>query len=154
VSSLIGLLPKDNPWIPRLHAISKRIAASITTARDTSSVPLGLIGQILSAQFFSLTLTIFSRLSRTKENLRNGHLQVSGDQWPIFLYYEYSYDPDDPWKGLLRSAIIVSVSLRFLAQMFNNACLKTRHINIFFCPQVLSARNLELRVRGMPVFTA
>ena len=49
--------------------------------------------------------------SRTKAKLRNGQLQVAGDLWPIFLYAGYSYDAEDPWNGLLRSSVLVSVSL-------------------------------------------
>jgi hypothetical protein len=37
-------------------------------------------------------------------------LAVAGDQWPIFLYYGYNYDHEDPWNGLFRSSILVSVS--------------------------------------------
>jgi hypothetical protein len=47
---------------------------------------------------------------RTKEKLRTGELAVSGDQWPLFLYQGYSYDPEDPWNGLFRSSILVFVS--------------------------------------------
>ncbi|KJA16430.1 hypothetical protein HYPSUDRAFT_107673, partial [Hypholoma sublateritium FD-334 SS-4] len=42
-----------------------------------------------------------------KEKLRTGEYSVSGDQWPIFLYASYQYDDTDPWKGLLRSVILV-----------------------------------------------
>lgn len=49
--------------------------------------------------------------SRTKDKLRNGELAVSGDQWPIFLYNGYTYDSEDPWNGLLRSSLLVSVSV-------------------------------------------
>jgi hypothetical protein len=47
---------------------------------------------------------------RTKEKLRSGEMVVSGDQWPIFLYYGYNYDQEDPWNGLFRSSLLVSVS--------------------------------------------
>ncbi|KIJ92352.1 hypothetical protein K443DRAFT_135315 [Laccaria amethystina LaAM-08-1] len=43
-----------------------------------------------------------------KQKLRNGELLVPGDQWPIFLYQGSVYDEDDPWKGLLRSTLLVS----------------------------------------------
>ena len=43
--------------------------------------------------------------------LVNGQIQVAGDQWPIFLYANYTYDPEDPWNGLLHSGLLVSVSL-------------------------------------------
>ena len=38
-------------------------------------------------------------------------MMVSGDQWPIFLYHGYAYDSEDPWNGLFRSAILVSVCI-------------------------------------------
>jgi hypothetical protein len=47
---------------------------------------------------------------RVKKKLRSAEIIVPGDQWPILLYQDYAYDPEDPWKGLLRSAILVSVS--------------------------------------------
>ena len=40
-------------------------------------------------------------------------MMVSGDQWPIFIYQGYSYNVDDPWNGLFRSAILISVSYHF-----------------------------------------
>lgn len=44
----------------------------------------------------------------TKEKLRNGEMLIPGDQWPIFLYGGYTYDPEDPWRGLFRSRLLVS----------------------------------------------
>jgi hypothetical protein len=61
-----------------------------------------------SPPFDSLRLTT---LYRIKEKLRNGELAVTGDQWPIFLYHGYRYDKDDPWNGLFRSSLLVTVSL-------------------------------------------
>jgi hypothetical protein len=46
---------------------------------------------------------------RVKAKLCSGDITVPGDQWPILLYKECKYDPEDPWSGLLRSAILVSV---------------------------------------------
>ena len=51
---------------------------------------------------------------RTKSKLVNGQIQVAGDQWPVFLYANYMYDPEDPWNGLLRSGLLVSVSLSII----------------------------------------
>ncbi|KIK13543.1 hypothetical protein PISMIDRAFT_17923 [Pisolithus microcarpus 441] len=45
---------------------------------------------------------------QTQTKLMNGEIQVPGDQWPVFLYADYSYDPEDPWNGLLRSGLLVS----------------------------------------------
>jgi hypothetical protein len=46
--------------------------------------------------------------SETKDKLRSGEMAISGDQWPVFVYQGYNYDPEDPWNGLLRSTILVS----------------------------------------------
>jgi hypothetical protein len=46
---------------------------------------------------------------RTKTKLRSGEIIVTGDQWPLFLYADYHYDPEDPWNGLFRSALLVCV---------------------------------------------
>jgi hypothetical protein len=47
---------------------------------------------------------------RVKGKLQSGEMAIPGDQWPVFLYAGYEYDPEDPWKGLFRSTILVSVS--------------------------------------------
>ena len=60
------------------------------------------------SNFFSYRLCTFLR---TRDKLRSGELAVSGDQWPVFLYAGYTYDPEDPWNGLLRSNLLVCVSL-------------------------------------------
>ncbi|KAG1843990.1 hypothetical protein C8R48DRAFT_818722 [Suillus tomentosus] len=45
--------------------------------------------------------------AETKQSLKSGEIAVRGDQWPVFLYSGYEYDPDDPWKGLLKSEILI-----------------------------------------------
>ncbi|KAI6012334.1 hypothetical protein EDC04DRAFT_2509389, partial [Pisolithus marmoratus] len=45
--------------------------------------------------------------SETKAKLHSGQLQVAGDQWPLFLYVDYSYDMENPWNGLLHSGLLV-----------------------------------------------
>ncbi|KAG6905869.1 hypothetical protein DXG01_017226 [Tephrocybe rancida] len=45
--------------------------------------------------------------SDIKEKLRSGELLVSGDEWPVFVYHEYTYDPEDPWNGAFRSLLLV-----------------------------------------------
>lgn len=49
--------------------------------------------------------------SRVKSRLRDGTLIVKGDQWPIFLYEKQSFDPDDPWKGLLKGRLVFNVRI-------------------------------------------
>ncbi|KAF8546877.1 hypothetical protein OG21DRAFT_1479608 [Imleria badia] len=47
-----------------------------------------------------------SALTHTK--LINGQIQVARDQWPIILYANYAYDPENPWNSLLHSGLLVS----------------------------------------------
>ncbi|KAG1844984.1 hypothetical protein F4604DRAFT_1884361 [Suillus subluteus] len=46
--------------------------------------------------------------AETKQKLQSGEIAVSGDQWPLFLYANEAYDPDDPWNGLLRSRLLIN----------------------------------------------
>jgi len=57
---------------------------------------------------------------RTKDKLKSGEIAVSGDQWPIFIYAGYAYDSEDPWNGLLRSNLLISVSyqLSYIIQSY------------------------------------
>ncbi|KAG2740046.1 hypothetical protein P692DRAFT_20754088 [Suillus brevipes Sb2] len=45
--------------------------------------------------------------AETKQSLKSGETAVRGDQWPMFLYAGHVYDPEEPWKGLLRSEILI-----------------------------------------------
>jgi hypothetical protein len=63
---------------------------------------------VLELVFTVMLLTPFKQ--RVKEKLRSGEMIVSRDQWPVFLYHGYNYDPEDPWNGLFRSALLVAVS--------------------------------------------
>jgi hypothetical protein len=65
------------------------------------------------SEFSGLAVTVtmhdFWCVLSVKEKLRNGEMAVSGDQWPIFIYQGYIYDPEDPWNGLFRSTLLISV---------------------------------------------
>ncbi|KAF8835202.1 hypothetical protein BDN67DRAFT_913464 [Paxillus ammoniavirescens] len=45
--------------------------------------------------------------SETRAKLVGGQIQVAGDQWPVLLYANYTYNQEDPWNGLLRSGLLV-----------------------------------------------
>jgi hypothetical protein len=76
------------------------------------SAPPGWTGQIRSKVFRASAVVPKTHLDfcRVKARLRNGEMIVPGDHWPIFLYAGYEYDPDDPWKGLFRSHLLILVS--------------------------------------------
>ncbi|TFK17329.1 hypothetical protein FA15DRAFT_710921 [Coprinopsis marcescibilis] len=44
----------------------------------------------------------------TRDRLRSGQIIPSGDQWPLFLYQNYNYDHNNPWKGLLCSFLLIT----------------------------------------------
>ena len=75
-------------------------------------VPLGWIGLTLSKIIVSCVAITSAYVSthRIKDRLRSGEMTVPGDQRPIFLYAGYKYDPENPWKGLFKSTILVCVS--------------------------------------------
>ncbi|KAH9950850.1 hypothetical protein B0H21DRAFT_776503 [Amylocystis lapponica] len=43
-----------------------------------------------------------------KVGLRIGELTVAADSWPRFMYRDNAYDPENPWKGLLRGKLLVT----------------------------------------------
>ncbi|KAJ3525372.1 hypothetical protein NMY22_g10607 [Coprinellus aureogranulatus] len=44
----------------------------------------------------------------TRTQLKTGEITVSGEVWPVFLYREHKYDPEDPWDGLLQGSLLLS----------------------------------------------
>jgi hypothetical protein len=49
--------------------------------------------------------------TRVRTKLASGEMAVSGDQWPMLVYANSKYDPDDPWSGLFRNHILVWVGI-------------------------------------------
>jgi len=70
----------------------------------------------MSLQSYAVDSHLTNSLIRTKTKLMNGQIQVAGDQWPVFLYANYTYDPEDPWNGLLCNGLLVSVSPLIVVQ--------------------------------------
>lgn len=42
-----------------------------------------------------------------REQLRNKEISVSGEDWPVFLFRDEKFDSEEPWRGLLRSRLLV-----------------------------------------------
>jgi len=42
--------------------------------------------------------------------LASRELIVHGNQWPMLVYANQEYDPEDPWNGLFRSQLLIWVS--------------------------------------------
>ena len=73
-------------------------------------VQRGWIGRIMSYVHQSYYCSSAYIHSRIKQQLQNGDLMVAGDHWPLLVYRDHVYDPENPWNGLFRSVILVSVS--------------------------------------------
>jgi len=43
------------------------------------------------------------------EGLKNDEITVAGDQWPLLVYADCTYDPDEPWEGLFQNKLLVWV---------------------------------------------
>ncbi|TEB26762.1 hypothetical protein FA13DRAFT_1635613, partial [Coprinellus micaceus] len=45
-----------------------------------------------------------------RQQLRDKVITISGSHWPIFVYQNEKYDPEQPWKGLFRGRLLVLAS--------------------------------------------
>jgi hypothetical protein len=89
----------------------------------------------------------------TKTKLISGQIQPAGDQWPVFLYANYSYDTEDPWNGLLRSGLLVSVEYYHLSRILG-AHLFQAYKHVFTSPSSVdqeprATRSGNARIHGM-----
>ncbi|TEB24246.1 hypothetical protein FA13DRAFT_1756867 [Coprinellus micaceus] len=48
--------------------------------------------------------------SNIRKQLRNKEITISGSHWPIFVYKNETYDPENPWKGLFRNELLIKAS--------------------------------------------
>jgi hypothetical protein len=44
-----------------------------------------------------------------REGLKNNEITVAGNQWPLLVYADCTYDSAEPWEGLFRNKLLVSV---------------------------------------------
>jgi hypothetical protein len=58
---------------------------------------------------FKAWLVLTRSAYRIRRDLQSGHLVPQGDLWPRFLFQGFHYDPNDVWKGLFRSHLLVKV---------------------------------------------
>ena len=62
---------------------------------------------LLLDMLFMLLIPLFN----VHEKLSSGKMPVHSDQWPMLVYTDQEYDPQDPWEGLFRSWILVWVHM-------------------------------------------
>jgi hypothetical protein len=89
-----------------------------------------------------------------KTKLKSGEMSVWGDQWPLFLYADLAYDPDDPWNGLLRSQLLVAVCENY-SVVYSLLIIDFRDSNTFSrLPAPSMMMNQKLQGREMHAFMA
>lgn len=107
---LTGSPPRLNRYDHRSHETSRSTGVSTTRGLDTSCVQPVWTGQTRSE--FSSNSSRFSVLTSRfsiKQQLKNKELAVPGNHWPLFLYRNEAYNPEEPWRGFCRSKLLVCV---------------------------------------------
>ena len=106
-------------WItPRDKALSPPLSQNVKTNRGyhhpvTGALlcPAGLDWNDAElAPFLCTFYLLLSRRFRIRTKLSSGEMAVPGDQWPLLVYANQEYDPEEPWDGLFRSSLLVWVS--------------------------------------------
>ena len=90
----------------------------------------GLVRSWVHRSLLCCGLFVLHLYCRTKAKLQSGEMEIPGDQWPTFLYANNMYDPEDPWKGLLRSSILVCVRHHCLSSFSLTHLSHLRHTNM------------------------
>ena len=74
---------------------------------------------LLLDMLFMLLIPPFS----VHEKFSSGEMPVCGDQWPMLVYADQEYDPQDPWEGLFRSRILAWVHMHFSSSSFIDSAM-------------------------------
>ena len=91
--------------------MSRRTVGSITLLQARFSVQPVLTGMSpgeLPLPFKSL-FWYAACVCSVREGLKNDEITVAGDQWPLLVYADCAYDPEEPWEGLFRNKLLVWV---------------------------------------------
>lgn len=102
--------------------------------------------------FFVLYICLVLFVS-VKDKLKSGEMMVAGDEWPVFLYEAYRYDPEDPWKGLFRSSLLVTVCTLNMNAYHSYQLIFARLSSISSHRRVQFIRNLVPPALEMLAFT-
>ena len=76
-----------------------------------------------------------------RDKLKSGEMVVAGDQWPVFLYEGYNYDPENPWTGLLHSTLLVTVRILDMSAYGSSRLIFVRLLSTSSLHQVQFIRN-------------
>ncbi|KAH6885043.1 hypothetical protein BKA70DRAFT_1377634 [Coprinopsis sp. MPI-PUGE-AT-0042] len=106
---LIALSPKLEER-PEIYYVGDMGRSSNARSDDTRALKSAVVdwitpcGRVLTDRGYHHQRTAAS----IREKLRSGELIPTGDHWPVFLFLNHEYHPEDPWRGLLRGPIVVN----------------------------------------------
>ncbi|KAG1907974.1 uncharacterized protein F5891DRAFT_974567 [Suillus fuscotomentosus] len=102
-------------------SLKKTVASWLNESRPTPNPPISSVDKSGRGFYHDATGELLCPVDfhwanpshRTKEGIRNYEpdFQVTAHSWPAFLYSNGKYNPDDPTKGLFKSAWLVRVAL-------------------------------------------
>ena len=87
-------------------------------------------------------------------------MAVAGDQWPLLLYADCNYDPEEPWDGLFRNKLLVWVRFQrliYVIHLVESDVQAFKHIlNSLSSVEkdVKATRSGNARIHGMTQVTA
>ena len=79
------------------------------------------------------TALIVDLWGRIRKKLKSGEIATSGEQWPMFLYRNHKFNPENPWDGLMQGQLLVNIRLHFVLLL-----LVFVHISHFIRPSDVS----------------
>jgi hypothetical protein len=103
------------------------------------------------ARLTPISLTPWDRI---RKKLSNGEIAVKGDQWPMLLYADQEFDPDEPWSGLFRNKYLVWASHLFHYLRTSPTVYSQAFKHIFTSPSSVekeskATRSGNARIHGM-----
>lgn len=99
--------------------------------------------------------------SRVRTRLRSGEEYMAGDVWPIFLYANCKYHPENPWEGFLKNVLLIKARFATIAAW---SLISVDHMlyqgfkHIFTSPssvekEAKATRSGNARIHGMTAVT-
>jgi hypothetical protein len=75
-------------------------------------------------------------------------MYVRGDQWPVFIYEDNQFDPENPWKGLLRSQLLCRAFLYAINMFLSLVMYLQAYKHIFTSPSSVDHDDLKATRSG------
>ncbi|KAG6905071.1 hypothetical protein DXG01_005285 [Tephrocybe rancida] len=138
------ITPTDGHLTPPIHRRSKTNRGFHHQATGSLLCPAGLDWTDKDIQY----------------KLGTGEKIVAGHHWPIFIYSNLKFDPNDPWKGLLRNELLIKVNSLQLHVIAPSSRVPEGFKHVFIAPSAAdlidgstTTRSGNARIHGMKEVT-